>query len=226
MRMAIQAAVVAVTAMVTSTALAQNESAYQKVAVQKRKYVLANELKLSVGVLPLDPYEKGYSASLSFTRHFNQYWAWEIVSASAALLDDTDLKDQLVDVFGQSPDNFAAPRLVFTTGVELTPFYGKWAFLNDGIVRHSFLVGGYAGVIFGDREEFSGGDGPTTLGDVRPSVGPGLGYRVFLSQNWSARLDWRTLLSFRFEQVPEEGDDLDVVMLINLSLSWNFGADV
>lgn len=201
---------------------------YEKVAVQKRKYILANEIKLSIGTLPLDPYEKGIGGSLSYTRHFNQYLAWEVFSGTFTYLYDTGLKEQLVDVFGQDPNEFAGPRMVFTTGVELTPFYGKWAFLNDGVTRHAFLIGGYGGVVFGDREDFASSPtgGPTTLGDIRPALGPGLGYRLYISQNWSARLDWRTLLTIRSEQVEEEGSGVDVTMLINLSLSWNFGADI
>lgn len=195
-------------------------SAYQGVAVQKRKFQMGNELRLALGTLPVDPYQKGYSASLSFTRHFNDYWAWEIVQVTGALLTSTDLRDNLIDVFAREPNEFAAPRFLLTTGLELTPLYGKWAFLNDGIVHNSLLVGGYAGVIFGDR-----GDLADTIADPRPSVGPGLGYRLFFNRTWSARLDWRTFFSFRPAVVESEDFGVDIVMLITLSMSLNFGVD-
>jgi len=205
----------------SAPSLAQGDTAaYQGVAVQKRKFEMANELRLALGILPVDPYQKGYSASLSYTRHFNDYWAWEIVQVTGALLTSTDLRDELIDVFARNPDEFAAPRFAATTGLELTPLYGKWAFLNDAVVHNSLLVGGYAGVIFGDR-----GDIAETLTDPRPSVGPGIGYRLFINRTWSSRIDWRTFFSFRREVVESEDFGVDVVMLITLSMSLNFGVD-
>lgn len=197
-----------------------NPSSYQGVAVQKRKFQMGNELRLAVGVLPVDPYQKGYSASLSFTRHLNDYWAWEIFQVTGILLDSTGLREELIDVFARDPDEFAAPRFMATTGLELTPLYGKWAFLNKGSVHNSLIIGGYAGVIFGDRGEIT-----ETLADPRPSVGPGLGYRIFFSRAWSARVDWRTFASFRPAVVDSEEFSVDLVMLVTLSMSLNFGVD-
>lgn len=230
MRTAFGIATAALLLGMASAARAQPSVGYKKVAIQKRKYILANEIKLSLGSLPVDPFEKGLAASLSYTRHLNQYWAWEVLSTSAAFyLYDTSTKENLVNQFGRDPNNFAGPRLIITSGIELTPLYGKLAFLNDGLVHNSLLVGAYAGVIFGDRENFSG-DGATTLSDFRPSIGPGIGYRVYFSQNLSARLDWRTFFSLKqgFDSPELDGEEpgLTVSMLINLSLSWNFGADV
>lgn len=205
----------------SATSHAQSDtSAYQGVAVQKRKFQMGNELRLAVGTLPVDPYQKGFSGSLSFTRHLNDYWAWEIFQVTGILLTSTDLRDELIDVFAREPNEFAAPRFMATTGFELTPLYGKWAFLNDSIVHNSLILGAYGGVIWGDR-----GDISETLTDIRPSFGPGLGYRIFLSRAWSARVDWRTFASVRPEVVDSDDFGVDLVMLITLSMSWNFGVD-
>jgi outer membrane beta-barrel protein len=214
-------------------ALASDVSAYEKVAIQKRRYQLANELRLAVGALPIDPYRKGFSGTISYTRHLTDSLAWEIISASATVLTRTDLTDELVQVFGARADSsrFAAPRFVLTTGIELTPLYGKWAFLNDSQVNHAFIVGGYGGVIFGNRpatdnptlDEFDVGQ---TLSDIRPSLGPGLGYRLYFSQSWSARVDTRLLFSARPEFQEGDSFQVDAVLLINLGLSFNFGADI
>lgn len=195
-------------------------SAYQGVAVQKRKFQMGNELRLALGVLPVDPYQKGYSASLSFTRHLDDYWAWEVFQVSGVLLASTSLREELIDVFAREPNEFAAPRFIATTGLELTPLYGKLALLNDSTIHNSLLVGVYGGIIWGDR-----GDIAETLTDIRPSFGPGLGYRVFLSRTWSTRVDWRTFASIRPEVVDSDELSVDIVMLITLSMSWNFGVD-
>ncbi|MGF1511738.1 MAG: hypothetical protein ACFB9M_19760 [Myxococcota bacterium] len=217
----------------THSAHAQEQSAYDKLAIQKRKYQLANELRFSVGALPADPYRKGFSVTLAYTRHLNDFLAWEIVSVSGAILTRTDLTDELVEVFGAQPTSseFAAPRFIATTGVEFTPLYGKWSFLNGRQVNHAFSVGGHAGVIFGNRtteEEPSLDeiDIGRTLTDIRPSVGPALAYRLYFNQNWSARIDTRLFASFR--PPFEDGDDfqVDAVLLINLGISYNFGADI
>ncbi|MEM6860221.1 MAG: hypothetical protein AAF627_05660 [Myxococcota bacterium] len=233
-------------AVTASSAQAQGLASYDEVAVQKRKYQLANELRLSVGTLPIDPYRKGFAGSLSFTRHFNQFLAWEIFHASFSLLTRTDLSEELINVFGANPESnrFAAPRMVLTTGIELTPLYGKWALLNDGQIHHAFIVGGYGGVIFGNRVEersraITGFDVSRTLSDVRPSFGPGIGYRVYLNNSFSLRVDTRLLFSIRpdygldptITADPDTGEvpsqfGVDSVLLINLGLAWNFGADV
>jgi len=229
-----------------SSAQAQGLKSYDEVAVQKRKYQLANEIRLSVGALPIDPYRKGFAGSLSYTRHFNQLVAWEVVHASFSLLTRTDLTDELLNSFGANPESnrFAAPRMILTTGVELTPLYGKWALLNDGQIHHAFIVGGYGGVIFGNRVAersfaISGFDVSRTLSDVRPSFGPGIAYRVYLNNAFSFRVDTRLLFSFRPDYGldptvvadPDTGEvpsqfGVDSVLLINLGLAWNFGADI
>jgi len=204
----------------SDSALAQSGSTYQGVAVQKRKFELANELRLAVGVLPVDPYQKGYSASLSYTQHLSDYVAWEIIQVTGILLESTGLRDELIDVFARDPNEFAAPRFVATTGFEISPLYGKWAFLNDAIVHNCLILGAYAGVIWGDRGELT-----ETLEDIRPSIGPGLGYRIFLNRTWSTRIDWRTYASARPAIVDNEEFSVDLVMLITLSMSLNFGVD-
>ncbi len=213
-------------------ALAQQQAQVKREAIQKRRYEMANELKLALAFLPVDPYQKGYAASLSYTRHLNDYWAWEIFQASGTYyLSSTELRDSLLDVWGAEFDDFAAPRFMVTTGIELTPFYGKWALFNDAVVYNNLLFGVYAGVIFGDRKDANGNfDVAKTLEDFRPSIGPGIGFRFFLSEVYSVRADWRTFFSYRFgvsddPQRAEREEGLNVVMLITASLSWNFGVD-
>jgi len=199
------------------SALAEEDD--DRAAIQRKKYLMAHELRLSLGALPVDPFEKGWSASLAYTVHF-EYISWEIIQVTGALLTSTDLKNDLIDTFAIPPDNFAGPRLAVTTGLEVAPFYGKQALFNGTIIHQSLLVGIYGGVIFGDREEI--GD---MLRDVRPALGLGLGWRFFVDETLSFRIDVRDFVDFRQAIVANEKFDVENTLLATLSLSFNFGRD-
>lgn len=190
-----------------------------RVAIQRRKYQMAHELRLSVGTMPVDPFQKGWSGSLSYAVHFGDI-AWEVFQVTGAYLTSTDLRDDLIDTFAIPPEDFAAPRFMATTGLEVTPFYGKQAVFNDAVVHQSFLVGLYGGVVFGDRETLG-----KTFADVRPVAGLGLGWRIFATKTTSVRLDARDFVSFRRAIRQNEKFDVENVLLVTLSISFNMGRD-
>lgn len=191
-----------------------------RVAIQRRKFLMAHELRLSLGSMPLDAFQKGWTASLSYTMHLNEYVAWEVAHATVALLSSTNLRDTLIATFAVPPEDFAAPRFMLTSGLELTPFYGKQAFLNDEITHQGLFMGAYGGVMFGDRESF--GD---TLGDLRPAAGLGIGYRMFLSKLVSVRFDARGFGALRRAVRTNEQVELEAVLFLSLSGSLNLWRD-
>src|SRR5687768_15470856 len=99
-------AVLAATSLLPLSATAEEP---ERQAIQRKKYVMAHELRLSLGAMPVDPFEKGWSASLAYTVHFD-YVAWEIFQLTGALLTSTDLKNDLIDTFAIPPEDFRAPR--------------------------------------------------------------------------------------------------------------------
>ncbi|MEL6188020.1 MAG: hypothetical protein AAFU79_25635 [Myxococcota bacterium] len=187
-------------------------------AVQVRKYAFAEELRLAVGSMPLDPFQKGWTGSLSWSHHFGPVWAWEVLQVTGALLTSTSLRDELIGAFGRRPEEFAAPRFMVTTGLEASPVYGKQVWLNQDTLHTGILVGGYAGVLFGDRPTFE-----QTLEDIRPVVGGGLGFRVYMSQLISTRFDSRIYASFRRAFRDGESFEVETIALFTLSLSLGFG---
>ncbi|MEM7677134.1 MAG: outer membrane beta-barrel domain-containing protein [Myxococcota bacterium] len=199
---------------------APNDGPSNREAIQRRKYDLNHELRLSLGSMPLDAYQKGWSVSLGYTLHLNDYLAWELIQITGALLSSTDLRDELIDFFAVPEEDFAAPRLMVTTGIELAPFYGKQTVLNDRISHQQLLVGAYAGFAFGDR-----GDIGATLEDFRPLVGAGIGYRVFVSQSLSLRIDARDFVAFRRAIRNNESFKVENILLLTLSASFGFGGD-
>ncbi len=208
--------------MIVSTAfpvLAHADEDGGRVAIQRRKYQMAHELRLSIGTMPVDPFQKGWSASLAYTVHFD-YLAWEVFQITGALLTSTGLKKGLESTFAIPPDDFAAPRFVATTGIEVTPFYGKQALFNGAILHQSLLIGLYAGAIFGARQTIA-----DTLTDVRPAIGLGIGWRFFLNEVLSIRLDVRNFVDFRRAVRANEKFDVEDVLLGTFSFSINMGRD-
>ncbi len=189
-------------------------------AVQRAKYQMAHELRLAVGTLPMDAFQKGWSASLSYTLHLDPAWSWEILQVTGSLLTETSVMQELIDVFAVPREDFAGPRLMLTTGLEFSPVYGKQVLFNQNTVHEGLLVGLYGGVLFGDRPTLS-----DTFADPRPIAGAGLGLRFFLSELFSARVDARNFASFRRAVRNNESFELEYVLHLTLSLSVNFWRD-
>lgn len=187
-------------------------------AVQVRAFSFSDELRLSIGSMPLDPFQKGWTASLAYTYHLDDTWAWEILQVTGALLTSTSLRDELLGAFARRPEEFAAPRFMATTGLEMSPVYGKQVWLNRDTVHAGVLLGVYAGVLFGDRPTLG-----ETFEDFRPVVGGGLGFRVFMSDLLSTRLDSRVFASFRRAFREGESFEVETIALFTLSLSLGFG---
>lgn len=191
-----------------------------KVAVQSRKFQLAHEFRLSLGSMPADPFQKGWTGSFAYTIHWTEYFAWEVFQVTGAFLTSTSLRDELIDTFAIPEEDFAAPRFIATTGVELSPIYGKQAFLNDVVIHQAILVGLYGGMIFGDRQQI--GD---TLSDFRPAVGIGAGYRFHWTKVTSFRVDIRDFLSFRRAIQNNETVNFDNDILVTVSIGFNLWRD-
>ncbi len=181
---------------------------------------MAHEIALTFGAMPLDPFQKSLIANLSYTVHTDSYISWEVFRVTGAYLTSTNLRNELINTFAIPPEDFAAPRFMVTTGLEVTPIYGKLVFLNDAVVHQSLFAGIYGGVIFGDRQSFS-----STLQDLRPAGGLGLGYRVFLTKTLSLRLDVRDFLSFNRAIRANEKFEEQNVLSITAGFSFNFWRD-
>jgi hypothetical protein len=213
------AAIAALAAASAFPAAAPAEDA-DRAAIQRKKYVMAHELRLSLGSMPVDPFEKGWSLSLAYTVHFD-YVAWEIFQLTGALLSSTDLKNELIDTFAIPPEDFRAARFGLTTGLEIAPFYGKQALFNGAILHQNFLFGVYGGVLFRDPTQLANSFGT----ELRPAAGAGIGWRFYVGKAFSIRIDVRDFAEFRSALRANEKFDVFNVLLVTFSASFNLGRD-
>lgn len=173
------------------------------VAVQSRKYVLKHEFTGSGGILPLDAFAKGFTLGGSYTYHFDNFYGFELFDIHVAENVDTGLKEDLQNNFGVSTTAFNLANYLLVSNIVIKPVYGKLIFFNRKLLpgELSLVFGG--GVVGFD-------DG------ILPAVDLGLIFRVWLSQAWSIRADFR-------DYVASDGETTENLLRIGLGFSWNVG---
>lgn len=169
-----------------TTAFAQEEDeedetlSYSSVVVQNRRYDATHELNLTLGLLPLDAFTKGVTTSGSYTLHFTQFFAWEIVQFAYSFHLDTDLKDEL-EVYDLRPTPFEVLDFYASTNAIFKPLYWKGAWNNESMLYGEFFIN--TGLAYGwfTRSQ-------------RPGLDLGVGVRLFTSDLISFKFSARYLM--------------------------------
>jgi outer membrane beta-barrel protein len=159
-----------------------DEGPPQQGVIQKRQYDLVHELTLLTGVLPADPYYKGYTVGASYTFHVNHVWGWEIGQFNWSFNRNTKLRDEVrrIAAANQSARPIfrklqwhGASRLVFK------PLYGKQAVFNTKIVHiEGFLAAGPG------MSQMTGPGTPVTYG-----IDASFGMRLWMTDVFSMLVD-------------------------------------
>jgi len=185
------------------------------VAIQNRRFQLDHELTVSGGVLPVDPYYKGITATGSYTVHFGPNWAWELVQVTWAYNAQTDLMRKLIQVAnaqGVATPEIPAIQWIAATHLVLKPLYGKQALFNTQVLHlEAYLQAGPAVVVM---------TGATRKYDLGADIGGGL--RFWLTEGLSTRFDLGEMVYFH-----SEGSSTRVrqALMLRLGLSFTFGGD-
>lgn len=175
-------------------------------AVQKRQFRLGGELTGSLGFLPLNAFNKAFTAGGAFTYHPNNVWAWEIVQVAYAVKQfDTGLKKELLENFDVEPTQIPQTDLLISSNLVLKPFYGKLALFNRSITHVELYV-----PIGGGAAKRSN---PSS---ILPTANAGLGIRFFLAQSLSLRVEVRDYLIFRNLDITNE-------LFVGASLAMSLG---
>jgi outer membrane beta-barrel protein len=172
-------------------------------AIQERRFRMGHELTLGGGVLPLDAFYKGFIATVSYTNHFSDHFAWQVGRGSYSYNVDTGLRDQLERDFNVLPTQFEEVQWMVGSDIIWSPLYGKAAWVNQRVLYFELF-----GLLGGSVLKMTSG--------FRPAANIGVGARFFTSQNVSFRFDLtdNIVIFDRILNVPT----------LQLSVALNFGA--
>jgi outer membrane beta-barrel protein len=168
----------------------------------ERRYVKEERHFIGVygGLIPNDPFVESYPVGLRYGYYVTDELGLELDGSviGPELRSDTELT-RFMATFGHEPDVPDLASWRAHLGLSWNPMYTKLAFLNQKLFHFdiAFYLG--AGVVSLEID-----DAPRFEGSI------GLGLNVFLSENFSLRLDWRQFLF--------EGEDGGVSHPAELSL--------
>jgi len=175
-------------------------------AVQSRLFRLGGELRVEAGFLPINAFNKGLTVGGSFTYHFSNCWAWEIIRGAYVYKQlDTGLKGELLDNFKATPTDITAVDFILSSGVLITPFYGKLAVLNRRVIHLevSIPVGGAMVQYINPKARLAGPD-------------LGLMFRVFISPHISFSIDARDYVFMNKHWNTRN----EVLLALGLAFAW------
>src|SRR5512146_1209430 len=82
-------------------------------AVQSRLFRLGGELDFAAGILPMNAFQKGLTIGGSFTYHFNNAVAWEVINGAYVWKKlDTDLRSELLENFNVKPTDLSSIDMI------------------------------------------------------------------------------------------------------------------
>jgi outer membrane beta-barrel protein len=156
------------------------ESVGRLTAVQTRPYHMAHEIEISLVYLPYDAFYQGIGPEVSYTFHFDDRIAWEVIRGYYSFDLQTNLADHLATFPGNILQATTTDQMQYSLSSTLlwSPAYGKFALLNRAVAQGEafLLLGGTLGKL---------------TNSFKPGPTLGLGFRFFLSQLVSARFDFR-----------------------------------
>jgi outer membrane beta-barrel protein len=187
--------------------------------IQKRLYALDNELSLGFSYLPLDPYTKGYGAHLAYTIHFDDLWALELLRVGFSWNVDTSLKTKVIDAMPQAtPEEFPAVVFYENTNLILKLLYGKQSGLNAAVLHYDLFILAGAALLY--RNPFNLDQLDTDHSRFDLGFNLGVGFRFWLSPDWSLRVDIRdTLIIFGVNNLDwplENSVEVSMALSVNL----------
>ncbi len=185
---------------------ASEATSYSSVVVQNRRHDPTHEFTASVGVLPMDAFAKGITASGSYTLHFTPHVGWEALHFFHSFQVKTQLSDKLQS-FDVEPTPFEVLNTYVTSNFVFKPLYWKGSWLNTGVTRGELLL--TAGGAYGWFTRSN-----------RPGFSVGTGFRLFTSKLLSFRLDTR-YLAFA-GGFGDAGLDIEDELWIGLGTSISF----
>jgi outer membrane beta-barrel protein len=165
----------------------------QVFAVQNRVFHRNHEIDLSVGYIADDDFFHVYPVGVGYTFHFTDHFAWEVCRGQYMFNVDKDLKESLQNDFGVQPEEFAEQRYMLHSHLVYSPFYGKHAFMNRGIINNEIYFFAGPGTV---HYEWDYSNGESRSEDA-VSISFGVGLKYFLSKKICLNFELRDLMNMR-----------------------------
>ena len=194
-----------------SPAWAQDDLDEEQVAayaVQSRLFRLGGELRVEAGFLPINAFNKGLTVGGSFTYHFSNSWAWEIIRGAWVYKQlDTGLKTELLENFNVQPTDISALDFILSSDLVLKPFYGKLTVFNRRVIHMELSVPfGVALARYNNPQAYL------------PGPNLGLIFRIFVNPHISFCADVRDHVFFNHWNTRNE-------VHVSLGLAFAWGGD-
>jgi len=177
-----------------TAAICQDSDKEEKVrAIQDRIYHKSHELGIAAGYIPDEDFYEGFPVGAYYMFTFNEHIAWEVARAQWIFNNEKDLKNELENDFGVRSSELSEPKYSIYSHAVFTPFYGKDAVLNRGVVNREtyFLLGG--GIVhYNNKDNFENSSSETA-----PSFSFGVGQKFFIKENYALNLELRSITNFR-----------------------------
>lgn len=178
--------------------------------VQKKRF--ADEGKHEFALFPATvqvngKYTNHAGSALQYTYHLQENFAFQVFGQYNWYSNESDFNLELIDKVREQAQAASSLLLVWgaQAGVEVTPLYGKFAFLNDSLAQFSVVLSGGAGVgstrhlirpevtneVEGERFTVParfGDTGTKFLGSV------GGGFRLQFGESYALRMEVRDLI--------------------------------
>jgi len=165
-----------------------------------------SEFGVALGLIPFDPYTTAPKAQLTYGGHFSEGFGWEAQLGAGYGLANATYKELSGEVYGVQPEAYRYLASL-TGGIQYSPVYAKMALGGGRVLHHDVYL---PAVIGATLEQIVENDlaGEASPFSVAPTLGLGLGARIFLPRGPHLRFELRDDLmaqkrasgSWRFKQ--------------------------
>jgi outer membrane beta-barrel protein len=180
-------------------------------AVQDRVFFRYHEIDLGVGYIPDDDFYELFPIEIGYTFSFNDQVAWNVVDVHWIHNQEKDLKTNLEQEFGVTPENFDHMVSAIHSNIVYKPFYGKSVYRNNKVINHETYVFAGGGMVNYEMETSDG----STESDMRPSISLGIGKKFFIGQKLCLNVELRDWINFN-------QDELDNHFWVGVTIGYRF----
>ncbi|MEE2751957.1 MAG: hypothetical protein VX519_11045 [Myxococcota bacterium] len=160
--------------------------------VQKALYAMddTTEFTMAGGLSPFDPFTLGTKVQLSYASHTTNSRAWEVQVGAGFGLKKATYKTLDSPAYGKVPEAYRYLGSI-TGGILWSPIYAKMNYKGQRVFHHDVYIPAVAGVTVEQAVDRNLVASALERLSFAPTVGVGLGVRVFLHNGNALRVELR-----------------------------------